>query len=252
MNILIVEDEAMAAKRLSTLLKQNLPEANIVAQLDSVKRAVAWLSDNNADLLFFDIQLADGLSFEILEQVEVKSPIIFTTAFDEYAIRAFKLNSVDYLLKPIDPKELEAALDKYQKLYAEQEKPALNLAMIEQAMQQMTKKYKERFVVKIGEHIKTIATAEAGYFFSQEKATYLQTLEKNRYIIDYTLEQVEQLLDPEKFFRINRKFLVSVEAIKDIVTYSNSRLRLILQHDDTMDAIVSREKVQDFKKWLDR
>lgn len=252
MNILIVEDENMAAKRLTTLLNQTLPNAQIVAQLDSVKRAVEWLGSNSADLLFFDIQLADGLSFEILEQVQVKSPIIFTTAFDEYAIRAFKLNSVDYLLKPIDPNELEAALDKYQKLYADNQAPTLNLAMIEQAMQQMTKKYKERFVVKIGEHIKTIVTTDAGYFFSQEKATYLQTLEKNRYIIDYTLEQVEQLVDPEKFFRINRKYLVSLEAIKDIVTYSNSRLRLILKHDDSMDAIVSREKVQDFKKWLDR
>ncbi|MCO6359137.1 LytR/AlgR family response regulator transcription factor [Roseivirga pacifica] len=252
MNILIVEDENMAAKRLTTLLNQTLPNAQIVAQLDSVKRAVEWLGSNSADLLFFDIQLADGLSFEILEQVQVKSPIIFTTAFDEYAIRAFKLNSVDYLLKPIDPNELEAALDKYQKLYADNQAPTLNLAMIEQAMQQMTKKYKERFVVKIGEHIKTIATTDAGYFFSKEKATYLQKLEKNRYIIDYTLEQVEQLVDPEKFFRINRKYLVSLEAIKDIVTYSNSRLRLILRHDDSMDAIVSREKVQDFKKWLDR
>ena len=252
MKVLIVEDESMAAKRLVTLLEKIDPEIEVLAKLDSVKRAVAWLGENKADLLFFDIQLADGLSFEILEQVEVTSPIVFTTAFDEYAIQAFKLNSVDYLLKPIDPEELENALSKYKDLFASKEAPSMNMAMIEQAMQMMTKKHKERFVVKIGEHIRTLPVAETAYFFSQEKATYLQTIEKNRFIIDYTLEQVEQLIDPEKFFRINRKYLVSLEAVKDIVTYSNSRLRLILNHSDEMDAIVSRDKVQEFRKWLDK
>ncbi len=252
MNVLIVEDESMAAKRLVTLLEKVNPNINVLAKLDSVKRAVKWLSENEADLLFFDIQLADGLSFEILEQIPVSSPIIFTTAFDEYAIQAFKLNSIDYLLKPIDPEELERALKKYQDRFGAQEQPPMNMALIEQAMKMMTKKFKERFVVKIGEHIHTIPTANTAYFFSQEKATYLQTSEKNRFIIDYTLEQVEQLVDPEKFFRINRKYLVSLEAVNDIVTYSNSRLRLVLKHTDDMDAIVSRDKVQDFKKWLDR
>lgn len=252
MKVLIVEDESMAAKRLIRLLQEANPDIEVLAKLDSVKRAVNWLKDNAADLLFFDIQLADGLSFEILEQVQVASPIIFTTAFDEYAIQAFKLNSIDYLLKPIDPEELENALDKYQKLFSKKESKPMNMALIEQAMQMMTKKYKERFVVKIGEHIHTIATHDAAYFFSQEKATYLQTIEKNRFIIDYTLEQVEELVDPERFFRINRKYLVSLEAVKDIVTYSNSRLRLVLKHSDEMDAIVSRDKVQEFKKWLDR
>ncbi|OEK02648.1 DNA-binding response regulator [Roseivirga sp. 4D4] len=252
MKVLIVEDESMAAKRLVRLLQEANPDIEILAKLDSVKRAVNWLKDSTADLLFFDIQLADGLSFEILEQVQVAAPIIFTTAFDEYAIQAFKLNSIDYLLKPIDPEELGNALDKYQKLFSEKESQPMNMALIEQAMQMMTKKYKERFVVKIGEHIHTIPTNETAYFFSQEKATYLQTIEKNRFIIDYTLEQVEELVDPERFFRINRKYLVSLEAVKDIVTYSNSRLRLILKHSDEMDAIVSRDKVQEFKKWLDR
>lgn len=252
MKVLIVEDESMAAKRLVTLLDKIDSTIQVIAKLDSVKRAVSWLSENEADLLFFDIQLADGLSFEILEQVQVKAPIVFTTAFDEYAIQAFKLNSIDYLLKPIDPEELENALKKYEKLFASKEGANVNMALIEQAMQMMTKKHKERFVVKIGEHIRTLAVAETAYFFSQEKATYLQTIEKNRFIIDYTLEQVEQLIDPERFFRINRKYLVSLEAIKDIVTYSNSRLRLILHHSDEMDAIVSRDKVQEFRKWLDR
>ena len=251
MKVLILEDENMAVKRLIGLLQQLDPEIEVLDVLDSVKSAVKWLSSNEADLLFFDIQLADGFSFEIFEQIKVKTPIIFTTAFDEYAIKAFKLNSVDYLLKPIDPKELKRAIDKFEAHHTENSQ-AFNMAMIEQAMNMMAKKYKERFVVKIGEHIHTIKVEDTAYFFSQDKATFLQSLDKNRFIIDYTLEQVEQLVDPDRFFRINRKYLVSLEAVKDIVTYSNSRLRLILHQTDDMDVIVSREKVQDFKKWLDQ
>lgn len=254
MRVLIIEDENMAVKRLTRLLLEIAPETEILSSLDSVKRGVKWLEENeHPDLLFLDIQLADGLSFEILEKVEVKSPIIFTTAFDEYAIQAFKVNSIDYLLKPIHPDELEKSVEKYKERFAkEPEAPGLDLQLIQQAMQQMTKQYKERFVVKIGEHIRTIPTATTAYFFSQDKATYLQTIDKHRFIIDFTLEQLEELVDPQQFFRINRKFLVSLEAVEDIVSYSNSRLRLILKHSDTMDAIVSRDKVPAFKAWLDR
>ncbi|GAB5524733.1 MAG: LytTR family DNA-binding domain-containing protein [Roseivirga sp.] len=254
MKVLIVEDEAMAARRLTSVLEQLEPGIEILAKLDSVKRVVKWLSENDApELIFFDIQLADGISFEVFEQTKVKSPVIFTTAFDEYAIQAFKVNSIDYLLKPIDPQELESALAKFkERTVPTPAQPAFDMGMIQKAMEMMTRQYKERFVVKIGEHIHTIPTADAAYFYSQEKATFLQTLEKNRFIIDYTLEQLEQMVDPEKFFRINRKYLISLEAVKDIVTYSNSRLRLILKHSDEMDAIVSRDKVQAFKKWLDR
>lgn len=252
MKVLIVEDEKMAANRLTKLLAELAPEAEVLAQLDSVKRASEWLSTQSAELLFFDIQLADGLSFEILERVKVEAPIIFTTAFDEYAIKAFKVNSVDYLLKPIDPKELEAALDKFKSQFQSSPQPMLDLSAIEQAMKQMTRKFKERFVVKIGEHIRTLEVAHTTFFFSQEKATYLQNVDNKRFIIDYTLEQVQQLIDPEDFYRINRKYLISMRAIKDIVSYSNSRLRIILKGSDEMDAIVSRDKVQDFKRWLDR
>ncbi len=254
MKVLIVEDESLASKRLVKLLKEAEPNVEILAELDSVKRVVKWLGENESpELIFLDIQLADGLSFEIFEKADVRAPIIFTTAFDEYAIQAFKVNSIDYLLKPIDPAELERALEKFKNHFGAQEesKPALNMALIEKAMQQMTRQYKERFVVKIGEHIKTINTEDALYFFSEAKATFLQTDDK-RYIIDYALEQIEQLVDSERFFRINRKYLVSLEAVKDIITYSNSRLRLILKDHDDMDAIVSRDRVQDFKKWLDR
>lgn len=254
MKVLIVEDEAMAARRLTNVLEQLEPGMEILAKLDSVKRVVKWLNENDdPDLIFFDIQLADGISFEVFEQIEVKSPVIFTTAFDEYAIQAFKVNSIDYLLKPIDPEELENALNKFkERAVPSVPQPAFDMNMIQKAMEMMTRQYKERFVVKIGEHIHTIPTADAAYFFSQEKATFLQTLEKNRFIIDYTLEQLEQMVDPDKFFRINRKYLISLESVEDIITYSNSRLRLILRHSDEMDAIVSRDKVQAFKKWLDR
>ncbi len=252
MKVLIVEDESMAAKRLTNLLLKLEPDIEILDQLDSVKTAVKWLSNNQADLLFFDIQLADGLSFEILNQVNIQTPIIFTTAFDEYAIKAFKVNSIDYLLKPIDPEELKHALEKFHQNFKQPETQQPNMAMLEQAMKMLTKQYKERFVVKIGEHIHTIPVSDTAYFFSQDKATFLVTEEKKRYIIDYTLEEVEGLIDPQDFFRINRKYLVSMRAVKDIVSYTNSRLRIILHQSDEMDAIVSRERVQDFKKWLDR
>ena len=252
MKVLIVEDESMASKRLTNLLLKLEPDIEILDQLDSVKTAVKWLSNNQADLLFFDIQLADGLSFEILNQVNIQTPIIFTTAFDEYAIKAFKVNSIDYLLKPIDPEELKHALEKFHQNFRQPEPQQPNMTMLEQAMKMLTKQYKERFVVKIGEHIHTIPVSDTAYFFSQDKATFLVTQEKKRYIIDYTLEEVEGLIDPQDFFRINRKYLVSMRAVKDIVSYTNSRLRIILHQSDEMDAIVSRERVQDFKKWLDR
>lgn len=252
MKVLIVEDESMAAKRLSQLLQKLEPEIEILDQLDSVKSAVKWLKENKADLLFFDIQLADGLSFEIFNQVEVNTPVIFTTAFDEYAIKAFKVNSIDYLLKPIDPEELEHALEKFHQNFQKEEPDTPNLSMLEQAMKMLTQQYKERFVVKIGEHIHTVEVKYTAYFFSQDKATFLVTEEKKRYIIDFTLEELEGLLDPKQFFRINRKFLISLRGVKDIVSYSNSRLRIILKQSDDMDAIVSRERVQEFKKWLDR
>jgi len=253
MKVLIVEDENMAAKRLEKLLLEADPSIEILAKLDSVKRATAWVSENTADLLFFDIQLADGLSFEILEQLEIKTPIIFTTAFDEYAIKAFKVNSIDYLLKPIDPKELAQALRKYRERFSSQEQtPAIDISTLAAAMNQLTKRYKERFVVKVGEQIKTVEVTGIRYLFSQEKSTFINDIHNKRHIIDFTIEQAQELLDPEAFFRINRKYLISMQAIKNIVSYSNSRLRIILHDSEEMDAIVSRERVQEFKKWLDR
>ncbi|MEM9833493.1 MAG: LytTR family DNA-binding domain-containing protein [Bacteroidota bacterium] len=257
MDILIIEDEKAAAKRLSALVQQLLPQAKIIAQLDSVKRSVEWWQSNPVpNLVFMDIQLADGLSFEIFKQVSITAPVIFTTAYDQYAIQAFKVNSIDYLLKPIDEEELEAALDKYRNYHQQPSSAALaapDLSQLQRALQMLqAPTYKNRFVVKVGEHLSAIPTEEILYFYSQAKATYLQTFQGKHYIIDYSLEQVEEMINPIHFFRINRKYLVSFPAIEDIVTYSSSRLKLHLKHSNDNDVLVSRDRVADFKQWLDR
>lgn len=252
MRILIVEDEPQAAERLSLLLTQTLPQSEIVARLDTVKRSVEWLQSGAVDLIFMDIQLADGLSFEIFEQVPVKAPVIFTTAYNEYALKAFKVNSIDYLLKPVDGDELNAALTKWQTLTAQPAAPAKMMESIAYAMQMLTKKYKERFVVKVGEHLRALEVSEIGFFFSQEKTTFAQTADHRKHILDFTLDQLDELLDPRHFFRINRKYIVSMPAIVDMVSYTNSRLKLKLRGTDDNDIIVARERVQEFKDWLDR
>ncbi|UXE66726.1 MAG: response regulator transcription factor [Chryseotalea sp. WA131a] len=252
MNILIIEDEPLAAERLSKLVKQLQPDSFIVGVIDSVKRSVPWFQNNpQPDLVFMDIQLADGLSFEIFDYTEVKSPIIFTTAYNEYALKAFKVNSIDYILKPVDEVDLKAALDKLKHLTT----PAPQAKMMESiqyAMQMLTKKYKERFVVKVGEHLKSIETTDVLFFYSLEKTTFAHTKDGRKHILDFTLEQLDSLVDPQHYFRINRKYLVGVSSIQDMITYTNSRLKLILKTTDDSDVIVARERVQEFKDWLDR
>ena len=251
MQVLIIEDENPAAKHLTALLRQYDTTIEVLDRIDTVKKAVRWFEDHEApDLTFMDIQLADGLSFAIFEQTTITSPIIFTTAYDQYAVQAFKVNSVDYLLKPIGTEELAQAIDKFRQFH----QPSLPSAAvhIQQAISMLTKQYKNRFVVKIGEHIKAILTTEILYFVSQEKATYLQTKLGRRFIIDYSLEQVEAVVDPHQFFRISRQYLVSFEAITDIITYSGSRLKLVLEHSDDTSVLVSRDRVANFRQWLDR
>jgi DNA-binding LytR/AlgR family response regulator len=251
MNVLIIEDEPQAANRLIKLLKEIQPDLTVLGTLDSVKRAIEWLKKNSyTDLIFMDIQLADGLSFEIFEKVEVRAPVIFTTAYNEYALRAFKVNSIDYLLKPVDKAELAAAFRKYRNL-----QPVFPEKMMESigyAMQMLSKKYKERFVIKVGERLKSVEVIEIQFFFSQDKTTFAQTKEGRRHILDFTLDQLEGLLDPDRFFRINRKYIVAVDAISDMVSYTNSRLKLTLKANDDHDIIVARERVQEFKDWLDK
>jgi DNA-binding LytR/AlgR family response regulator len=249
MNCLIVEDEKVAAERLVGLIKKYDPSIDITEIVQSVKNAVQWLNTHQApDLIFMDIQLADGLSFEIFEQTIVKAPVIFTTAYDEYALKAFKVNSIDYLLKPIDHGELKNAIDKFKENNSPKEIPA---QIFDSIMHSLTKKYKNKFVMIVGEHIKVFTTEDIQCFYSMEKYTFLQNNSGRDYAINYSLDQLEDLLDPAQFFRINRKFIVSFSSISDIINYSNSRLKVKLNSNESDDLIVSREKVQDFKKWLE-
>jgi DNA-binding LytR/AlgR family response regulator len=249
MNILLIEDERPAAQRLKQLILELMPEVSINGHLDSITSSVDWLQLHPApDLIFCDIQLADGLSFEIFERVKISSPIIFTTAFDQYAIKAFKLNSVDYLLKPIDPKELAGAITKFN---SQKIKTTIDLSQIKELLQPQKKDYKTRFMVKIGEKIQSVQTSEIAFFMSEERVTFLQTFEGKRYILDSTLDQLEVMIDPKKFFRLNRKYISSFEAIAEIHTYSNSRLKIKLSNCNDNDILVSREKVGALKDWLD-
>jgi DNA-binding LytR/AlgR family response regulator len=253
MNILIIEDEPEAAARLSSLLKEIRPDVRIVGSLDSVRSVVKWVGENPApDLFFMDIQLADGLSFEIFEKAGITAPVIFTTAYNEYALKAFKVNSIDYILKPLDKDELVAAFRKYENLTGQQPSRDRMIESIGTAMQMLTKRYKERFVIKVGEHLRSIEISELLHFYSLEKTTFAQATDGRKHILDYTLDQLEGLLDPQRFFRINRKYIVSVPSIRDMISHTNSRLKLVLKSSDDDDVIVARERVQEFKDWLDK
>lgn len=249
MKVVIIEDEKPAARRLSRML--NELNINPIAQLHSVEESINWFLENEQpDLLFLDIQLSDGLSFEIFDEIEVKSAIIFTTAYDEYALKAFKLNSVDYLLKPIDADELKNAIDKYQKIHTTKSLNAITNQQLKELIFPNTNSYKKRFTVKIGQHLKLISTASIECFYSENKATYFYTTNNRNYMIDDTLEELESKLSPEIFFRVSRKCFVNINAIKDIISYTNSRLKIILNNFNETEIIVSRERVKDFKNWL--
>lgn len=253
MKVLIVEDESPAAQRLETLVLSLIGDAEIVGMIGSVKNAVEWFRNNAApDVVLMDIQLADGISFQVFDQCEVKSPVIFTTAYDEYAIRAFKVNSVDYILKPIDKQELLVALNKVVNIKRSETEVALLMKSMSEAMTMLTRNFKSRFVVKVGEHLHTIEVSKILFFYSQEKITFCSTIENRNFILDYSLDDLEEMLDPRRFFRINRRYVVSSEAIMDIISYTNSRLKLILSGSSDNDVIVARERVQEFKDWLDR
>ncbi len=248
-NIIIIEDEKPAAR----LLKRRVEKLGyeISEMLHSVEESVAWLKTNpTPDLIFLDIQLSDGISFEIFQQVDVSSAIIFTTAYDEYVLKAFKLNSVDYLLKPVDEEELKFALDKFEK--QQQTKSSVDLNEIKKILStNQPAEFKTRFSVKIGTSIKIIETAQIECFFSENKATFIHTKENRNYLIDFSLDKLEDQLDQTKFFRINRSQIIQIDSIKEITIYSNSRLKIILTTYAEQDMIVSREKVSDFKNWLE-
>ncbi|WP_430927398.1 LytR/AlgR family response regulator transcription factor [Polaribacter marinivivus] len=251
MNVLIIEDEKPAARRLNRMLASL--NIDVSEMLHSVEESLNWLQNNeHPDLIFLDIQLSDGLSFEIFEEIEVKSAIIFTTAYDEYALKAFKLNSIDYLLKPIDEDELEAAVNQFKKQQPKQAEVQVNLDDIRKLLiNPIDRKFKKRLSIKVGQHIKIIPVDDIECFYSENKATYIHTSEKRNYLLDNSLEKWEEQLNPEQFFRVNRTFIVHINAIKDIISYTNSRLKLVLDTYNDQEIIVSRERVKDFKNWID-
>lgn len=249
MTALIIEDEKPAARRLLKLLKDY--DIHILDTLHSLSEAENWLDcHSHPELIFLDIQLSDGLSFELFKNRSIKSAIIFTTAYDEYALKAFKINSIDYLLKPIDKDELKFAITQYK---ARQHRSTLSFEDLKTVFNNnfQEQNYKERFTVKVGEHLKVFETQEIDCFISQHKTSYLITKNGRQYPLEKSLEEIDSMLSPKIFFRINRAYIIHIKAIKDIVTYSNSRLKVILKQDLGESLIVSRERVKGFKTWLD-
>lgn len=254
MKVLIIEDEIPAAEKLERYLLKYDASTTVAAILDTVEGAVAWLRDrqHEVDLIFMDIQLKDGLSFQIFQQVPVKKPVIFTTAFNEFALDAFKVSSIDYLLKPITFTDLSAALKKLESLREQFQQPKDQPERMQALVANLkTKEYKTRFMVKLGEHIRSITTDQIGLFYADGRDVYLVTTQNRKFIIDYTLESLEDILDPKVFFRLNRTFILNINAIKDVLVYSNSRLKITLVQEFDKEIIVSREKVGDFKEWFD-
>lgn len=257
MKAIIIEDEKPSARRLSRMLEKLGVE--IVSTLHSVESSIEWFSNNvHPDIIFLDIQLNDGLSFEIFESLEVKSAIIFTTAYDEYALQAFKLNSIDYLLKPIDEEELRAAVGKYQSFFRDRAGDGsaptaqINFEDIKKLLvNPLERKFKKRFTVKIGQHLKMVPVEEIECFYSENKGTYLFSAEGRNYPLECTLENLAEELPPSDFFRVNRKFYVNLNYIQDIISYSNSRLKIKLNNYKDQEIIVAREKVKEFRDWLE-
>lgn len=252
MKTIIIEDEKPSARRLQRML------AKIGLQVDtmlhSVEEALDWFQKNtHPDLIFLDIQLSDGLSFEIFESIDVKSAVIFTTAFDEYALQAFKLNSIDYLLKPVSEAELAQAVKKYQERnFNKSTLQSINFEDIKKLLVNPVERiYKQRFTVKVGQHIKIINVDDIECFFSENKGTYAYTIDGRSHLLDMSLEDLEKDINSTVFFRTSRKYLVNINAIKDMVSYTNSRLQIKLKRYPEQDIIVARERVKDFKDWLE-
>jgi two-component system, LytTR family, response regulator LytT len=253
MNVLIVEDEQLGADRLRHLLLETEPDTRILGITAGIQSTLEWLKTHPLpDLVFMDIELSDGQCFEIFNQVDLPSPIIFTTSYDEYTLQAFKVNSVDYLLKPIRKEELKKAIEKYKNLRSPS--PVLDIkSLVEQLRQpQGSTAFRSRFLVKAGQRLLTLDIKEIAYFFSEDNFTFFRTWDNAKYLVEYNLEELEKMLDPSQFHRINRGFVVHVESIAEIHTYFNSRLKLHLHPATDKEVIISREKVADFKDWLGR
>lgn len=250
MNVLIIEDERLAAEKLSRLLKEITPDIKILDTLRSVEQSINWFASNPPpDLVFMDIQLEDGISFEIFENCKIKVPVIFTTAYDEYALKAFKVNSVDYLLKPIIVDDLKTALDKFHSLH----RATPDFSGLEAIVRQLQPRTKERFLIRIGEHYRSVPITDINCFYILERSTFILTNAGKHYPVDYSLDKLEQLIDPALFFRVSRNFIINFYAINDIIAYSSSRLKVVLiDRVGQEDILVSRERVTVFKEWMDR
>lgn len=244
MNAIIIEDEYLAAAELERLLGEVAPEITILTKLDSVSESVKWLKKNKADVIFMDIHLGDGQSFDIFEQVEVTAPVIFITAYDEYALKAFKYQGIDYILKPFDKEELQQALNKLESLSPVNTPfPVASLTV-----------YQERFLVTVGTKMKSVTVGDVAYFMADGKYLVLFTRDGQNYILDQTISGIETKLNPAQFFKINRKFIISYNSIKEMVKYSNSRIKIVLTPAPPtgIEAIVSSERIQEFKQWLNQ
>jgi DNA-binding LytR/AlgR family response regulator len=259
MTTILIEDEYPAAERLEKLIKKVDEKIQVLAVLESIEAAKKWFASNPApDLIFSDIQLSDGLSFQIFENVPIKSPIIFTTSYDEYAIKAFKVKSIDYLLKPIKIHELEIAIGKFKEMkkqyatmQAAENQYALKMESLLDSLQTTGKKYKNRFLIEQNDQLLPISIEQIAYFFTSNELVCMVRKDNKRFLIDYTLEELEKCLDPVQFFRINRQFIAHLPAIQKIHTYFNGKLKLELLPTTPQEVLVSREKAQNFKSWVE-
>jgi len=248
-NVLIIEDEFLSAERLRKLVLDLDKSIQIIGVIESVEEAVKWFRNNNSpDLVFLDIHLADGSSFEIFDKVEINAPVIFTTAYDKYAIKAFKVDSIDYLLKPIDKVELQQAVEKYKKRQNDNELSSKN---VKELLNKISPSYKDRFIVKSLNSIISLKTYDIAYFYSEDKLSFIKTKQGKKHVIDYSLDQLTELISPKQYFRVNRKIIINIDAIEKMEGYVNSRLLIKTIPTHTEIVIVSREKVATFKKWLD-
>lgn len=256
MNVFIIEDEQLAVLKLTKLLAEVDPKVNVTGTAASITGAVSLLQESPApELIFMDIELADGQSFEIFEQISVPAPVIFTTSYDEYAIKAFKVNSIDYLLKPVKKHELAASLKKHETIYGQGGKPDISAVAIDSLVEQLRKQiqpveYRNRFLVRHLSQWMPIEVGEIAYFYSEEGVTLFRTAANQKYSLDYALDELEQLLDPKQFFRANRQYLVSVSAVSQIHAYFNNKLKLTLKPATNEEVLISRERATDFKKWM--
>lgn len=246
MKVLIIEDEEAAARRLQKLLQEIEPDIEVEACLDSIESTLQWMESNQLpELIFMDIHLADGSSFELFNFTKIEKPVIFTTAYDQYALQAFKVNSIDYLLKPIKPAELEQAIAKFKQMRSN---AVFDYQELAKAMQQENQS--KRLLIKMGQTIRIVDLNDAAYFYTESKITFVVTKENKRYPLDFSLEKVEEMIDNQIFFRINRQFIVNVKAIKEMYAYSKSRVKLALEPPCDLDTVVSTERSPFFKRWL--